>query len=163
TIFVEYERSLKTLKEVYAEVFQFRGTHRAFGEFQGEKLLSSPLLANRKKQWGPRKERHFNIDSEVFTSKMKQLAQGIIDEIEELDNVVELHNQDAIRLVSSYYIEFRRSGCYVYADPRYIVRNYDRHPRSYERHYVFNETTDGGYAHVGPAMQVTGRVDGINE
>lgn len=151
------------MKDVYADVFQFRGTHEAFGKFQGEKLLASPLLANRKKQWGPRKERHFIIDPEAFTKQMKQLAPRILDEIDGLAHVLELDRKEAIRLFSGYYLEYRRSGCSVYAAPKYMVRNYDSHPRSYEGHYVFYQPTDGGYAHVGPAMQVTGRVDGINE
>src|SRR5699024_6342921 len=157
------ERSMTPMKDVYAEVFQFRGTHKAFGKFQGEKLLSSPLLANRKKQWGPRKERHFIIDPEAFITQMKQLAPQILDEIDGLADVLELDHKEAIRLFSGYYLEYRRSGCSVYAAPKYMVRNYDSHPRSYEGHYMFYQPTDGGYAHVGPSMQVTGRVDGINE
>src|SRR5699024_9709366 len=64
---------------------------------------------------------------------------------------------------SGYYLEYERSGCSVYADREYLVRNYDSHPHPYEGRYIFYQPTDGGYATLGPSMQVTGRVDGMNE
>lgn len=151
------------MTDVYSDVIQFRGTHADFGYFQGKKLLSSPILPNRKKQWGPLKERHFIIDPEAFTQAIRSIAPGILDEIRGLADALELEMNDAIRLFSGYYLEYERSGCSVYADRDYMVRNYDSHPRSYEGRYLFYQPTDGGYATTGPSMQITGRIDGMNE
>jgi len=151
------------MTEVYSDVIQFRGTHADFGHFQGKKLLSSPLLSNRKKQWGQQKERHFIINPETFTELITPIAPAILDEIRGLAKALEMEWEEAIQLFSGYYLEYERSGCSVYADREYLVRNYDSHPHPYEGRYIFYQPTDGGYATLGPSMQVTGRVDGMNE
>src|SRR5699024_10447056 len=115
------------MTEVYSDVIQFRGTHADFGYFQGEKLLSSPLLLNRKKQWVPRKEKHFTINPETFTELSTPMALGVLDEIRGLAKALEMEWEEAIQLFSGYYLEYERSGCSVYADREYLVRNYDSH------------------------------------
>src|SRR5699024_130460 len=151
------------MKNVYSDVIQFRGTHFAYGEFQGKQLLNTPLLSNRLEQWGPKKERHFIIDTKAFKEYINQLAPGILEEINGLASATNLDIQEAIRLFSGYYLEYQRSGCSVFTDPHYMIRNYDSHPRSYEGRYLLYQPTDGGYATIGPSMQVTGRIDGMNE
>ncbi|MDY0404774.1 C45 family peptidase [Virgibacillus sp. 179-BFC.A HS] len=151
------------MTDVYSDVVQFRGTHGEFGFFQGKKLLSSPILSYREIQWGPRKERHFIIDPEGFTQIIKSIAPGILEEIHGLAEALKIEMNDAIQLFSGYYLEYVRSGCSVYADKDYMVRNYDSHPRSYEGRYLFYQPTDAGYATIGPSMQITGRIDGMNE
>lgn len=152
------------MTDVYSEVIQFRGTHADFGYYQGEKLLNSPILPNREIQWGPRKERHFIIDPKGFKEIITSIAPGILDEIYGLADALKMEENEAIQLFSGYYLEYvRRSGCSVYADHEYLVRNYDSHPRSYEGRYLFYQPTDGGYATIGPSMQITGRIDGMNE
>lgn len=151
------------MTDVYSDVIQFRGSHGDFGYFQGKKLLNSPILPNRKKQWGPRKDRHFIIDPEAFTQLITDMAPGILDEIRGLAEALEMEWKEAIQLFSGYYLEYERSGCSVYTDRDYMVRNYDSHPHSYEGRYLFYQPTDGGYATIGPSMQITGRTDGMNE
>lgn len=151
------------MTNVHSDVLQFRGSHREFGYYQGKKLLSSPLLANREKQWGPVKERHFIINPQTYTTLITSIAPRMLDEIRGLAEALEMDWYDAIQLFSGYYREFERSGCSVYADQDYLVRNYDSHPHPYEGRYVFYQPSDGGYATLGPSMQVTGRTDGMNE
>src|SRR5690625_151498 len=149
--------------DVHSDIVQFRGTHYDYGKYQGQKLLDTPILSHRIKQWKSKRERHFIIDSEAFTNYMNDLAPGIIQEICGLAKATKLDMDTAFSLFSGYYLEFQRSGCSVFADQNYMIRNYDSHPRSYEGRYLLYQPTDGGYATIGSSMQITGRTDGMNE
>lgn len=157
------ERGLNMMTQVYSDVIQYRGTHYEFGYFQGEMLKDSPILPNRKKQWGPRMKRHFIIDTSTFQKTIKAVAPLIWDEICGLADALNMSMGEAVQLFGGYYQEYVPSGCSIFTDSQYLIRNYDSHPRSYEGRYVFYQPTDGGYAVVGPSMQITGRIDGINE
>ncbi|SHF72678.1 C45 family autoproteolytic acyltransferase/hydolase [Ornithinibacillus halophilus] len=151
------------MKQVYSDVLQFRGNHYNFGYWQGELLKDSPILPNREKQWAPKRERHFRIDERVVKKTILQFAPGVWEEIEGLADSLKWNMRDAIREFGGYYLEYGRSGCSVLTSKDYMVRNYDNHPLSYEGRYLAYQPTDRGYAIIGPSMQITGRIDGMNE
>src|SRR5699024_9917542 len=105
----------------------------------------------------------FIIDTKAFKEYINQLAPGILEEINGLASTTNLDIQETIRLFSGYYLEYQINGCCVFTDPHCIIRNYYSHQRSYEGRYLLYHTPDGGYATIGPSMQVTGRIDGMNE
>lgn len=147
----------------YSDVLQYRGNHYDFGYFQGELLKDSPIIHNRKKQWGPKKDRHFIIDKERFEQVMNRFSPAILEEIHGLADALGMNLTEAYRLFGGYYREFVRSGCSIFTEPDFMVRNYDSHPVGYEGRYMFYQPTDQGYAVLGPTMQITGRIDGMNE
>jgi predicted choloylglycine hydrolase len=151
------------MKQYYSDVIQYRGNHYDFGYFQGELLRNSPVLPNREEQWEPKKDRHFRIDSALFKDIMNNIAPTILGEIRGLADALNMEMEKAFRLFGGHYLEYTRSGCSIFTDPRFMVRNYDSHPRGYEGRYMFYEPTDSGYAVIGPSMQITGRIDGMNE
>ncbi|MFC4560167.1 C45 family autoproteolytic acyltransferase/hydrolase [Virgibacillus kekensis] len=151
------------MKQFFSDVIQFRGTHYDFGYFQGELLKDSPILPNREKQWGPKKDRHFIIDSEKYKELITKIVPGILEEINGLADALQMNIDDAFRLFGGYYLEFVRSGCSIFTDPNFMVRNYDSHPRGYEGRYMLYQPTDQGFSVIGPSMQITGRIDGMNE
>lgn len=150
------------MKKVYSDVIQFRGNHYDFGRMQGELLKKSPILPNRKKQWG-KDSLNFIIDVKKYYDIIMQFAPNIWDEINGLADSLEMSMLDAVKDFGGYYLQFRRSGCSIFTTERFMVRNYDNHPHSYEGRFVLFEPTDGGYATIGPTMQITGRTDGMNE
>lgn len=149
--------------QVFSDVIQYRGSHYDFGYFQGQKLQDSPIISNRKKQWGPKFNRHFIIDLPTYRQAITRVAPFIWEEINGLANSLRMPLEEAVQLFGGYYLEYVRSGCSIFADSDYMVRNYDSHPRSYEGRYLFYQPTDAGYAVIGPSMQITGRIDGMNE
>lgn len=151
------------MRKFHSDVIQYRGSHYDFGYFQGELLRDSPILPNREKQWGPRKDRHFLINPKEYIEIISNISPGILDEIHGLADALEMDMEKAFRLFGGYYLEYTRSGCSIFTDADFMVRNYDSHPRGYEGRYLFYEPTDGGYAVIGPSMQITGRIDGMNE
>ncbi|HLS08357.1 C45 family peptidase [Lentibacillus sp.] len=151
------------MKQFWSNVIQYRGTHYDFGFTQGEQLRDSPILVNRQKQWGPRKDRHFLINPAEVKQSLLTFAPGIWDEIRGLADALGMNMDDAIRLFGGYYLEYGRSGCSIFTDPQYMIRNYDSHPASYEGRYLLYKPSDQGYAVIGPSMQITGRIDGMNE
>ncbi|GAB3062040.1 C45 family autoproteolytic acyltransferase/hydolase [Virgibacillus ainsalahensis] len=151
------------MKKFHSDVIQFRGTHYDFGYFQGELLRDSPILPNREKQWGPKKDRHFLIDPEKYKGIMRKFAPAILHEIRGLADALRMDMEKAFRLFGGYYLEYTRSGCSIFADSNFMVRNYDSHPKGYEGRYMLYEPSDQGYAFIGPSMQITGRIDGMNE
>lgn len=151
------------MKQFYSDVIQYRGTHYDFGYFQGELLKDSPILPNREKQWAPKKDRHFIINPEQYKIIISKIAPGILDEIRGLADALNMDMEKAFRLFGGYYLEYTRSGCSIFADSNFMVRNYDSHPKGYEGRYMLYEPTDQGFAVIGPSMQITGRIDGMNE
>ncbi|WP_164669308.1 C45 family autoproteolytic acyltransferase/hydolase [Virgibacillus doumboii] len=151
------------MKQVYSDVIQFRGNHYDFGYMQGERLRNSPILPNRKKQWGPKKDRHFLINIKEFKEAIMTFAPRIGEEIHGLADALNMNQENAIREFGGYYLEYGRSGCSIFTDPDFMIRNYDSHPLGYEGRFLFYQPTDGGYSVVGPTMQITGRIDGMNE
>lgn len=151
------------MKPYYSDVFQFRGSHYDFGYFQGEQLRDSPVLPNRERQWRPREKRHFIVNTETSIKFLKEFAPQILDEIRGLADALSLDMTEALKKFGGYYLELTRSGCSIFAGSDFFVRNYDSHPRGYEGRYIFYQPTDRGYAFMGPTMQITGRIDGMNE
>lgn len=151
------------MKQFYSDVIQYQGNHYDFGYFQGELLKESPILSNREKQWGPKKNRHFLINPEKYKAIMSTVAPAILDEIRGLADALHMNMDKAFRLFGGYYLEYTLSGCSIFADSDFMVRNYDSHPRGYEGRYMLYKPTDQGYAIIGPSMQITGRIDGMNE
>ncbi|SOC39117.1 predicted choloylglycine hydrolase [Salinicoccus kekensis] len=151
------------MKQYYSDVIQFRGTHYDFGYHQGLMLRDSSILPNRERQWKPRQHRHFIVDENRFINIMTDLSPLILEEIEGLADALGMEAEEAIRQFGGFYMEYVTSGCSIFTGSDFMVRNYDSHPKGYEGRYTFYQPTDGGYAVIGPSMQITGRIDGMNE
>lgn len=151
------------MKAVYSDVIQFRGSHYDFGYWQGKKLSDSFILPNRRKQWEKQYKRHFIVDVNQVKQALVTFAPEIWAEIQGLADGLHYDIETAIREFGGYYLEYGQSGCSVFTSSDYMMRNYDNAPASYEGRFVLFQPTDGGYATVGPSMQITGRTDGMNE
>src|SRR5699024_3035669 len=125
------------------------GTHYELGYHIGQKIKHTPMLENRRKQWAPRQERHFIINLNTYQDIMRSFSPNILAELEGVSDALSMPLLEVIQFFGGYYLEYTRSGCSVYADRHYLVRNYDSHPRPYEGLYMFYQPTDGGYATVG--------------
>lgn len=150
------------MQKVVSDVLQFRGNHYDLGYHQGLNLIDSPILKARKRHW-KKQSRHFIVDKDKIEPIMKHFHEGIWEELNGLADALEMDMESAIREFGGYYFEYGKSGCSITAGQNYMVRNYDHDPISYEGRYVLYQPTDGGYATIGPSMQITGRTDGMNE
>lgn len=148
---------------VYSDVVQWTGTHYDFGLMQGKLLKQSPILPNRRKSWSSKYDRYFIINEQEFRNVIEKFAPKIWGEINGLADALKMKLSDAIREFGGYYIEYGQSGCSIFTNSDYMIRNYDNDPQSYEGRYVIYRPIDGGYTTVGPSMQITGRTDGMNE
>ncbi|ANU26004.1 C45 family autoproteolytic acyltransferase/hydolase [Planococcus versutus] len=150
------------MKRVHSDIVQFRGSHYDFGQMQGELLKKSVILANRQKQ-RTASSRHLIIDEQRAKNILQTLAPRVWEEINGLADALNWSLHDAIREFGGYYLEYTRSGCSIYTESDFMVRNYDSSPQGYEGRLALYQPTDGGFATIGPTMQITGRTDGMNE
>ncbi|MFC0301267.1 C45 family autoproteolytic acyltransferase/hydrolase [Virgibacillus soli] len=150
------------MKQIYSDVIQFRGTHEEFGYMQGEQLKDSFILANRKKQWKVRRPR-FHIDVQETKQIFQMHAPQIWSELIGLKEALQWSMEEVLQEFSGYRLEYVRSGCSIFTDQNYMVRNYDYHPKTYEGRFMLFQPTDDGYATIGPSQRITGRMDGMNE
>lgn len=150
------------MQKVHSDIIQFRGGHYDFGYAQGLELRDSILLPNRRKQFGS-SNRQLMINEKEATEMLLIYAPRIWEEIKGLADALEWNMHDAIREFGGYYLEYTRSGCSIITGSDFMVRNYDSSPQGYEGRFALYQPTDGGYATIGPTMQVTGRTDGLNE
>lgn len=150
------------MKNVTSDIIQFRGSHYEFGVYQGELLKNSPLFYNREKLYKQLDDR-FSIDNIYVKQLLTRFGPGIEEEIEGLAHALGYKEEQALLHYGGYYAAHKKSGCSITTRPSYMIRNYDNDPESYDGRFVLYEPTDGGYATLGPSMQITGRMDGMNE
>ncbi|WP_226035179.1 C45 family autoproteolytic acyltransferase/hydolase [Aquibacillus saliphilus] len=151
------------MKKVFTDIIQFKGNHYDFGYMQGELLRDSPILPNRNKQWASKRKHHFMIDEQEAIDILTKFIPSILNEIRGLADALNWKMEDALREFGGYYKEYDRSGCSILSNSEFLIRNYDSHPGGYEGRYLIYQPTDTGYATIGPSMQITGRIDGMNE
>lgn len=149
------------MKKVTSDVLQFKGSHYDFGVYQGERLLASPLLKKREVMY-KRFTQKFTVDAPHIKKLLNTYAPYLIDEIEGLATALDYTENEALLHFAGYYANLK-SGCSITANSRYMIRNYDNAPSSYDGRFVLFAPTDSGFASIGPTMQVTGRMDGLNE
>ncbi|MER2107887.1 MAG: C45 family peptidase [Solibacillus sp.] len=149
------------MKTVTSDVLQFRGSHYEFGFWQGEQLKKTPLLQNRTAMH-TRLAQKFTADVSKVEQLLQKFAPNLHLEIHGLADSLKLDLQTTYLYFSGYY-SVQKSGCSIMMSSDYMIRNYDNAPETYDGRYVLFAPTDGGYATVGPSMQVTGRMDGLNE
>ncbi|MFC4558283.1 C45 family autoproteolytic acyltransferase/hydrolase [Virgibacillus kekensis] len=148
--------------KVYSDVTQFRGSHFDFGYAQGRYLRESNVLINRQKGWKTRKPRFYTNVQEAKQAYMR-FTPGIWDELLGLQEALELPMEEILRNFGNYRVNAKPGGCSILTGTDFMVRNYDYNPITYDGRYSFFQPTDQGYAMMGPASRVTGRMDGMNE
>ncbi len=149
------------MKNVTSDIIQFRGSHYEFGIYQGELLKNSPLLSNREQLYQQLNHR-FSIDKSYVKKLLVRLGPGIEEEIEGLAYSLGYKEEKALLHYGGYYAAHKKSGCSITTSPSYMIRNYDNDPQTYDGRFMLYAPSDGGYATLGPSMQITGRMDGMN-
>ncbi|GGA88869.1 C45 family autoproteolytic acyltransferase/hydolase [Ornithinibacillus halotolerans] len=150
------------MKQIYSDVIQFRGSHYDFGFMQGERLKDTLLIENRRRIWKLRRA-HFIIKEEEVKNVIEPFAPAIWEELLGLQDALKWDMQEVLREFGGYRLHYMRSGCSIFTDTDYMIRNYDYHPKTYEGRYTLYQPTDQGYAIIGPSQRITGRMDGMNE
>lgn len=139
----------------------FRGSHYDYGVQQGAELKQTLYMENRAFEWIKRRPK-FNLDYNETKSIYQHFAPHIWEELMGLKDSLDLTDHEVLLNLAHYRISPKNSGCSVYFDPQHFIRNYDYHPNTYDGIYKLFKP-DHGYAHIGPASRVTGRMDGMNE
>lgn len=149
------------MKSVKSDVLQFRGNHYEFGLFQGQQLKQTALVKNREVMHR-NMLRKYVVDTQHIEQLLQAYAPQLLDEITGLQQALQLTKEEAFVQFAGYYAN-QKSGCSILIGSDYLIRNYDNDPKSYDGRFVLFQPTDGGFATIGPTMQVTGRMDGLNE
>lgn len=150
------------MKQIYSNIIPFRGSHYEYGFMQGEQLRDSYIVLNRNRAWQLRKPK-FQINSKETKQILNYFAPGIWDELEGLRDALQIPMEEILRDYGGFRVEIEKSGCSIFTDKDFMVRNYDYHPKTYEGRYSLFQPTDHGFASIGPQQRVTGRMDGMNE
>ncbi|RLL44908.1 acyl-CoA--6-aminopenicillanic acid acyltransferase [Oceanobacillus piezotolerans] len=150
------------MQQIYSDIIQFRGSHYELGQIQGNQLSDSLIMKNRRRQWQLRRPR-FDINVQETKDIFQKYAPAIREELIGMQDSLKQPMEEILRDFGGYRIEAPRSGCSTFTGKDFLVRNYDYHPKTYEGRFHVFAPSDSGYAVIGPAQRITGRMDGMNE
>ncbi|NGP44278.1 acyl-CoA--6-aminopenicillanic acid acyl-transferase [Bacillaceae bacterium SIJ1] len=146
---------------VTTTIFADEQSNWDFGLRQGRAMKSHLLLQYYEKQL-----KKINKRSKTDVDRARKLflryAPGVWAEMEGLAEGLKWPFVDVLHLFGGYRADWKASGCSAYTSAGIYARNYDYHPKTYENRLVFWKPAKG-YASVGPAQRLIGRMDGMNE
>ncbi|MFP7169261.1 C45 family autoproteolytic acyltransferase/hydolase [Terribacillus halophilus] len=152
------------MKQIYSDVFTFRGSHYDFGFMQGERLKHTPLFGYQQKQ-KQRNRRRFTVDPADAFRMFRSYHPGIYEELTGLSDALGLSIEETLMDYSGFQQEWRiNSGCSIVTGNEFLARNYDYHPKTYEGRFLLYQPSESEYfATIGPSQRILGRIDGMNE
>ena len=149
------------MQPVTSLVVQFRGSYYEFGRYQAAQILKTNYVKKRMAMRASIAQK-FHADVAVVTGLLQQYAPHLVDELKGLADGLQLPYETIILYFGGYYAN-QKSGCSIVLQENFLVRNYDQEPSTYDGRYVLFQPNNGGYASIGPSMQIVGRTDGMNE
>lgn len=149
------------MQNIAMSIQPFRGSHYDYGVRQAEWLNETQYMNNRNFEWIKRRPK-FDLNYEETKNLYNQFAPHIWEELMGMQDELKITDREVLLNFAHYRVSPRDSGCSVYMDDNHFIRNYDYHPNTYDGMYKLFQP-DKGYAHIGPASRVTGRMDGMNE
>lgn len=147
--------------QIGIEAIEARGNAYQFGRKQAEALKKTPLF---NKHVNRRKKSIKRYQSDLAESKawIKELSPGLWEELHGLADGLEWRLSDVIHEYGGYQQSWKKSGCSAMMSDSYYARNYDYHPKTYDGRFVLWQP-EHGYASIGFAQRIIGRMDGMNE
>jgi predicted choloylglycine hydrolase len=149
------------LKNFYVDIIQGRGSYYELGLLAGRLHKDSTLYTHHLKR-RVSSLRNYKIDIKKAELLFHQFAPQLWDELIGLSEGMNWPLNEAVHEYSGYQADWNKSGCSVMIQNGYFVRNYDYHPKTYEGRFLFWAPTTG-YASIGFATRMIGRMDGMNE
>ncbi|WP_051314704.1 C45 family autoproteolytic acyltransferase/hydolase [Alteribacter aurantiacus] len=149
--------------KIQVDVVQGRGSPFEFGKKQGIKLKEMPLFRTHEKR---RKRSMRSYDTKIVEAKrwFMELAPELWEELEGLAEGIGWSLEDTVHEYGGYQQDWKKSGCSTFMINGIYGRNYDYHPKTYDGRFVlWQPSTANGYASIGFAQRMIGRMDGMNE
>ncbi|WP_147802176.1 C45 family autoproteolytic acyltransferase/hydolase [Alkalicoccus halolimnae] len=147
--------------EAGIEAIQGRGNAYDFGLKQAEELKQTALFQRHMKR---RKKsiRRYTTDFLETKSWVRSLTPLLWEELNGLADGLNWRIEDVIHEYGGYQQSWIKSGCSAMMKSGIYARNYDYHPKTYDGRFVLWQPEEG-YAHIGFAQRIIGRMDGMNE
>jgi len=142
-------------------VIQGRGDSYTFGLNQAKAMKDTPLFQNHLKR---RKKsiRKYTTDYQRATDFILEYSPSLMEEMQGIADGLDWSLQDVMHEYAGYQQSWTKSGCSAIMINGIYGRNYDYHPKTYDGRFVLWQP-ENGFAHIGFAQRMIGRMDGMNE
>ncbi|SDN34177.1 C45 family autoproteolytic acyltransferase/hydolase [Alkalicoccus daliensis] len=147
--------------QIGIEAIEGRGNAYEFGRKQAAALKETALFdkhTNRRKK----SIKRYQTDFMEAKSWIKELSPSLWEEMQGLADGLEWRLSDVVHEYGGYQQSWKKSGCSAIITNEVYGRNYDYHPKTYDGRFVLWQP-ENGYAHIGFAQRIIGRMDGMNE
>ncbi|WP_227395380.1 C45 family autoproteolytic acyltransferase/hydolase [Jeotgalibacillus aurantiacus] len=149
------------MQQFHLDVIKGRGSHFELGKQAGRLFQQTPLYHSHVKR-RDRSKKAYHTDEKIAKSYFDQFSPGLWNELEGLSSVMAWDTSEVIHEYSGWQQDWKKSGCSVLMKKGYFARNYDYHPKTYEGRLMLWQP-ERGYASIGVAGRMIGRIDGMNE
>ncbi|MFC4735790.1 C45 family autoproteolytic acyltransferase/hydrolase [Bacillus daqingensis] len=147
--------------KISIEALEGRGDAYQFGLKQAERLKQTVLyhkhVRRRKKSI-----RRYTTDFLATKAWIQEISPDLWAELEGLSEGLGWRFEDIVHEYAGYQQSWIKSGCSALMGEGIYGRNYDYHPKTYDGRFVMYQPLSG-YASVGFAQRIIGRMDGMNE
>ncbi|NJP37308.1 C45 family autoproteolytic acyltransferase/hydolase [Alkalicoccus luteus] len=147
--------------KISIEALEGRGDAYQFGLKQADRLKQT-VLYNKHVRRRKKSIRRYTTDFRETKAWIEEISPDLWAELEGLSEGLGWRFEDIVHEYAGYQQSWIKSGCSALMGRGVYGRNYDYHPKTYDGRFIMYQPTSG-YASVGFAQRIVGRMDGMNE